>query len=72
MMVESGMSPRQVIRSATGDAARAMKLEGAGILAKGAQADFNVFDSDPSADIANTKTLRSVWVAGNEVPKRIR
>jgi imidazolonepropionase-like amidohydrolase len=72
MMVESGMSPHQVIRSATGDAARAMKLEGAGILAKGAQADFNVFDSDPSADIANTKTLRSVWVAGNEVPKRIR
>jgi imidazolonepropionase-like amidohydrolase len=71
MMVESGMSPQQVIQSATGDAARAMKLEGAGILVKGAQADFNVFDRDPSDDIANTKTLRSVWVAGNEVPKRV-
>ena len=70
MMVESGMSPLEVIRSATGDAARGMKLENAGVLAKGAHADFNVFDRDPSADIGNRKTLHSVWVAGNQVPER--
>jgi imidazolonepropionase-like amidohydrolase len=67
MMVDSGMSPQQVLRSATGDAARAMKLDNMGVIAKGAWADFNVFDRDPSADIANTKTLHSVWVAGNRI-----
>ena len=68
MMAEAGLTPMQVIRSATGDAARGMKLEHTGVIAKGAWADLNVFDRDPSTDIRNTKTLRSVWISGNAVP----
>ena len=69
MMAEAGLTPQQVLRSATRDAARAMKLNNSGVIAKGARADFNVFDRDPSTDIRHTKTLRSVWISGREVPR---
>ena len=69
MMADAGLTAAQVLRSATSDAARGMKLPNAGVLAKGAWADFNVFERDPSSDIRNTKTLTSVWIAGSEVPR---
>lgn len=67
MMVESGMTPAQVLRAATGDAARAMKVEGVGILTKGKWADFVVLDRNPLADIRHTRSISSVWIAGNQV-----
>jgi imidazolonepropionase-like amidohydrolase len=67
MMRESGLTPAQILRSATSDAARAMKVSGVGDLAKGMWADFVVYDRDPSADIRNTKSISQVRVAGNEV-----
>jgi imidazolonepropionase-like amidohydrolase len=69
MMADAGMTPQQILRSATGDAARGMKLDKAGVIAKGAWADFNVFDRDPSSDIRNTKSLHSVWISGNQVKR---
>jgi imidazolonepropionase-like amidohydrolase len=69
IMAGAGLSPVQILRSATGDAAPAMKLRDTGVIAKGAWADLNVFDRDPSADIRHTRTLQSVWIAGNEVPR---
>ncbi|HYO81213.1 MAG TPA: amidohydrolase family protein [Bryobacteraceae bacterium] len=69
MMAEAGLAPQQILRSATQDAARAMKLDNAGVIAKGAWADFNVFDRDPSSDIRLTKTLQSVWISGREVSR---
>ena len=56
-------------RSATGDAAKAMKLQNSGIIAKGAWADLIVFDRNPLADIRNTKSIHSVWIAGNQLPR---
>lgn len=44
MMVESGLTPAQVLRAATVDAARAMKLDDVGVLSKGRWADFVVLD----------------------------
>jgi imidazolonepropionase-like amidohydrolase len=69
MMAESGLTPTQIIRSATMDAARAMKVDGVGTITKGAWADFVVLDKDPIADIRNTKTISAVWIAGNEVKR---
>jgi len=66
MMVQSGLTAAQVLRSATVDAARAMKVD-AGVLAKGAWADFVVFDRNPLQDIRNTHSIASVWIAGNQV-----
>ena len=36
----------------------------------GAWADFLVLRDDPLADIRNTQSLESVWIAGNRVPER--
>ncbi|MGH9835353.1 MAG: amidohydrolase family protein [Blastocatellia bacterium] len=70
MMAEAGLKPAQILRSATSDAARAMKVDGIGVITKGAWADFVVLDRDPLKDIRNTRSIASVWIAGNQV-KRI-
>jgi imidazolonepropionase-like amidohydrolase len=52
------------------DAARALRVDDIGRLAPGAWADFVVLDRDPLADIRNTRSISSVWIAGNQVPAR--
>ena len=69
MMVESGLTPAQVLRASTLDAARAMKVDGVGTLAKGAWADFVVLNQDPLQDIRNTRAISAVWIAGNQVDR---
>ena len=54
IMVESGMTPLEVLRSATVGGARAMGLEAqAGEVAAGRLADLVILDADPLADIGN-------------------
>jgi len=68
MMVESGMTPLQAIRSATGVAADCMNAGDIGTLEPGKWGDLLVLGANPAEDIENTKTVESVWIAGNEVP----
>ena len=70
MMVEAGMSPAQVLRAATVDAARTMRVDGVGKLAAGGWADLVALDADPRVDIRNTRKIAGVWVAGNPVPPK--
>ena len=67
MMVMAGMSAEQALMSATLDAADCLGLDDVGTLEPGKWADLIVFDEDPLADIAATKSLRQVYVAGNLV-----
>jgi imidazolonepropionase-like amidohydrolase len=67
LMVESGLTPAQALRSATSVAAQCIGADDAGSLVAGKSADFLVLDADPLADIANTKRLRAVYIAGQEV-----
>ena len=69
MMAEAGLTPMQIVRSATSDAARAMKMPAIGTIEKGSHADFVVLDRDPLSDIRNTTSINSVWIAGNEVKR---
>jgi imidazolonepropionase-like amidohydrolase len=69
-MVEAGLTPTQALVAATSGAARCLGLTSAGRLEPGAWADFLVLKADPLADIRNTKSLESVWIAGNRVPAR--
>jgi len=65
LMVKAGMTPMQVLMSATGNAAKVMKLEASvGTLQPGKRADFVVLTADPLADIRNTRAIESVWVDG--------
>ena len=70
MMAKAGLTPRQVLASATRDAARCQKLDkDLGTLEPNKWADLVVLDADPLADISNVKKINSVWIAGNNVPR---
>jgi imidazolonepropionase-like amidohydrolase len=69
LMAKAGLTPRQVLASATRDAARCMKLDSElGTLEANKWADFVVLDADPLADISNVRKINAVYVAGNRVP----
>ncbi len=71
LMAKAGLTPMQILRSATGDAARCMHLAGKiGTLEPGAWADLLVLGKNPLEDIRNWRSIESVWVAGNQVPGR--
>lgn len=70
LMMDAGLQPMDVIIAATRDAADCMDLEAdRGTLEAGKWADFLVLTENPLEDIRNTKTLESVWIAGNRVPQ---
>ena len=54
MMVDAGLTPLEVLRTATVNGARALGLEGqTGEIKQGMLADLVILDADPLADIAN-------------------
>jgi imidazolonepropionase-like amidohydrolase len=67
MEAKAGLTPKQVLASATRDAARCQKLNDVGTLEANKWADFVVLDADPLADISNTRKISAVYVAGNKV-----
>jgi imidazolonepropionase-like amidohydrolase len=72
MMVEAGLTPMQAIAAATGDAASCLSLHRVGALQQGRWADFLVLRANPLDDVRNTRTIESVWIAGERVPERGR
>jgi imidazolonepropionase-like amidohydrolase len=70
LMADAGLTPEQILRSATSDAARCLNLDDVGTLEAGKWADFVVFAENPLENIANSHSLESVWIAGNRVPEK--
>jgi imidazolonepropionase-like amidohydrolase len=69
LMVQAGLTPLQVLRSATVNGARMMGLEReGGTIAQGRLADLVVLDADPLADIGNTSRIHRVVKDGRLVP----
>ena len=68
LMVKAGLTPMQAIMAATGQAADCLNLHRVGTLTQGKWADMIVLDEDPLEDIRNTKSVDSVYIAGNKVP----
>jgi imidazolonepropionase-like amidohydrolase len=69
LMAEAGLTPREILLSATSVAANCLGLDDVGSLEPGKWADFVVLAEDPLKDIRATRTLKSVYVAGNKVPR---
>ncbi|MCG8414649.1 MAG: amidohydrolase family protein, partial [Pseudomonadales bacterium] len=68
LMVDAGMTPLDAIRASTGVAADCIGMSDIGTLEPGRWADFIVLSENPAEDIANTKFIDEVYVAGNRVP----
>lgn len=69
MMAEAGLTPMQIIVSATKNAAKYMGLEGLGTLSPGRWADFIILEEDPLADIRNMRKISAVYIGGNKLER---
>lgn len=69
MMAEAGLTPMQIIASATKNAAEYLGLKDLGTLSAGHWADFIVLDADPLVDIRNARKISGVYIGGNQVMK---
>jgi len=71
LMAKAGLTPMQILKSATSDAARCMNVAGKlGTIEKGAWADLIVLEKNPASDIRNMRTIDSVWIAGNRIQRK--
>jgi len=67
LMVEAGLAPMQVIQAATRNAAEYLGVQkDLGTLENGKWADLIVMAKNPLENIKNTRTLETVWIAGNK------
>jgi imidazolonepropionase-like amidohydrolase len=65
MMVEAGLTPRQAIVAATGNAAACLGKRGViGTIEKGAAADLLVLSANPLERITNTRAIDAIYIGG--------
>ena len=67
LLVEAGLTPVEALRSATVVPAEYFGFTDRGVIEAGRRADLLLIDGDPTQDIAATRAIRSVWVAGVKV-----
>jgi imidazolonepropionase-like amidohydrolase len=68
-MVIAGMTPAQVLVSATRNAAAIAGFTDQGTLEAGKSADFDVLDANPVDDITNTRKIADVYLRGVKVDR---
>jgi imidazolonepropionase-like amidohydrolase len=67
LMADAGLTPREILLSATSVAADCLSLDDVGTLEPGKWADFIAYTANPVADIAAARTIQQVYVAGNAI-----
>jgi imidazolonepropionase-like amidohydrolase len=68
MMIDAGLTPYQVLESATRNPARYFGTEEWGVIREGAVADLILLDGDPLADIGNMSRIAGVVLRGRWLP----
>ena len=67
MMADAGLTPMQIIVSATKNAAQYLGMKDLGTLSRGHRADFIILDADPLTDIRNMRKMSAVFINGDSV-----
>ena len=67
LMVKGGLAPVDALRAATSAPATLFGLSDRGAIIPGLRADLLLVDGDPTTDIAATRDIRGVWIAGQRV-----
>lgn len=68
-MVAAGMTPMQVLTSATKNGAEFLRMTDTGTVAVGKAADLLVLDANPLDDITNTRKISAVYLKGVAVDR---
>lgn len=66
-MVRAGLSPAEALGAATSAPAAFFGLSDRGAVVSGRRADLLWVDGDATVDIAATRNIRGVWIAGRRV-----
>ena len=69
LMAEAGLTPEQILRSATGVAAECLGRDDIGTIEPGRRADFVIVRDNPLEDLRNLREIVGVWVGGVEVSR---
>ena len=64
LLVLSGLTPSEVLSSATSEPARAFGFHDRGRIAEGLRADLLLVNGDPTVDIRATRDIVGVWKLG--------
>ena len=68
LMVASGLTPMEAISAATGNSAKALKVDTErGTIAVGKLADLLLVDGAPHQNISDLQRIKTVWLGGREV-----
>lgn len=67
LLVEAGLTPIEALRSATVLPAEYFGFTDRGVIEPGRRADLLLVEGDPTMDIAATRAIQSVWVAGVQI-----
>lgn len=67
LMVEAGLTPLEVIQSATITPAKLFGLEDRGVIEVGRRADLILVEGDPTVDIKAVEAIKGVWIEGVQV-----
>ncbi|MDQ2903114.1 MAG: amidohydrolase family protein [Chloroflexota bacterium] len=67
LLVEAGLTPVEALRSATVAPAAFFGFTDRGVIEAGRRADLLLVEGDPTHDIAATRAIRGIWVAGVQV-----
>lgn len=67
LLVDAGLTPAQALDAASSVAAEHFGLPDRGRIAIGLRADLVLLADDPTVDIAATRSIRGVWIAGERV-----
>ena len=68
LLVKAGFTPIEALQSATSKTARCFSLDDRGRIAEGMRADFVLVDGDPTTNITDTLSIKSVWFKGIKQP----
>jgi imidazolonepropionase-like amidohydrolase len=68
-MVAAGMTTMQVVLAATRNGAALLRMNDAGTIAAGKNADLLVLDGNPAEDITNTRRISAVYLKGVKVER---
>jgi len=67
LMVQAGLTPMQVIQSFSKGASEALRIDrDFGTLARGKVADLLVVEKNPLENIANMRTIQTVYLGGRK------